>query len=229
MAWVLLCQALAMGALWTGFPLAWDRETARPQPLNPTKVFAAPPEVAVRSAPRAASLAPSPIHAPPPESRAEFPKSTINLSAIQLRFANDVGGRLPDVLRQQHGMLALLDKEDPTIARYLFQPPAWERGDDVVDVSSMLCLWMDPPEGWAVFRSLSRRYGIALNRYRAGALFDIGYRRCLQDAIGRASEIKRPGTPARVLAARLAFAADRPCGIEVLEVSLGNQVVRDPL
>jgi hypothetical protein len=88
---------------------------------------------------------------------------------------------------------------------------------------------MDPPEGWAVFRALARRDGIALDRYRAGALFDIGYRRCLQDAIGRAAEIERQGTPGRVLAARLAFAADQPCGIEVLEVSLGNGLIHDPL
>jgi hypothetical protein len=135
---------------------------------------------------------------------------------------------LPDALLQQHGVLALLDENDPTVAHYLFQPPGWEPRQATVDVSSLLCLWMDPPEGWDVFRTLARRYGIALHRYRAGALFDIGYRHCLEDAIGRAAQTRQPGTPARVLAATLAFSPSQPCGIEVLDVSLDTRPVRDP-
>jgi hypothetical protein len=80
---------------------------------------------------------------------------------------------------------------------------------------------MDPPEAWAVFREIASRYGIDLKHYRAGALFDIGYRRCLQDAIGRAAALQQTGTPSRVLATKLAFATGQPCGIDVLEVSLG--------
>lgn len=222
LAWALLCQALATWALWSDISTArGDRTTGR-RPPTATRVFTPPSEAAVRTAQRAALLAPGMTAAP--ERHGDFPNTVPDLSAIELRFADDVGGKLPDVVQRQNGMLALLDKDDPTIARYLFRPPDWEARKDVVDVSSMLCLWMDPPERWAVFRGLASRYGISLGGYRAGALFDISYRRCLQEAIAREAEIERPGSPARVVTARLAFAADQPCGIRVLEVSLGKNL-----
>ena len=215
-----LFQTLAVWALWAVLSTAGDSGTRAGRPSASTRLFTAPSEASVRSVARAALLAQG-LPAPP-ERHGDFPKSAPSLSAIQLDFDDDVGGRLPEVVRQEHGTLALLDKENPDIAHYLFQPPAWEPRNAVVDVSARLRLWMDPPEKWALFRSLAHSYGIALDQFRAGALFDVSYGRCLQDAIGRAAEIRHPGVRARVLEARLRFAVDRPCGIEVVEVTLAK-------
>lgn len=162
--------------------------------------------------------------------RAVFPEPAVDLSAIKVSFADDVSGQLPEVLRDQHGMLALLDpKGNLTVTQYLFRPPGWEKDDAFVDVSSNLRISMDPPGKWALWREIAARYGIELERYRAFAVFDIAYRRCLMEAIrGRAlSRSLRPGD--HISAVRLAFTADRPCGIEVLEVSLANNSVPEPL
>lgn len=216
---VFLFQAFAVWAMWAVFSIAWSAETAV-RSSAAARVFTPPPAAPARSVPRPALFATGLMAAPKP--RGDFPKSAPSLSAMQLDFEDDVGGRLPEVLRRENGMLALLDKENPDIAHYLFQPPAWEVRDAIVDVSARFCLWMDPPEAWAVFRGLAQSHGIALDQFRAGALFDIGYSRCLQDAIGRAAEIRQPGGRTRVLGARLAFAVDRPCGIEVVEVRLAK-------
>ena len=153
----------------------------------------------------------------PPEGPA-VPDVSVNLRSLQLHFAPDVRNQLPAVIRSQHGMLALLDAEDSGIAHYLIEPPDWVAREDIVDVSGKLRILMDPPESWPIFRQIAQRYGIELRRYRASAVFDIAYRRCLQDAIhSRAVSDAKSG---RVSGARLAFVADRPCGVEVLEVSL---------
>jgi hypothetical protein len=226
--WSLLCQALAAWAWCAALPLGPGVEGGSDgtPPPQATIVFVAPPTAASRPVVRWPAF-PAPRSVPEPESGV-WPEALPNLSGIQLQFADDVEGRLPDVLQRYHGELALLSQDDPAIALYLFDPPAWKVRETAVDVSSKLCLWMDPPERWALFRTLAQRYGVALDRYRAGALFDIGYRRCLQNAVADAAGRQRPGALAEVLGARLAFAVDRPCGVEVKEVSLGNGPVREP-
>jgi hypothetical protein len=130
-----------------------------------------------------------------------------------LSIADDVRGRLPDVVQAQGGMLALLDKEDLTVASYLFQAPEWEPLETARDVSRMLRIEMYPPRMWAVFRNAAERHGIALDRYRAFALFGIGYRSCLQNAI------RRRAKGSQVSAAVLEVAPDSPCGFDVQEVT----------
>jgi hypothetical protein len=174
---------------------------------------------------------PATVHpeALPEPARGAFPEAHLDLSAIQVSFADDAVGQLPAVLRNQHGMLALLDRDDTTVTQYVFRPPAWEMRDAIMDVSANLRIRMDPPEKWALWREIQARYGIVLERYQAFAVFNIGYRVCLIDAIRERALSRglRPG--GRVSAVRLAFTADRPCGIEVLEVSFANQSVPEPL
>jgi hypothetical protein len=157
-----------------------------------------------------------------PDASFAAPPVTYNLSAMGLRFADDVRGQLPDVVQAHGGMLALLDKDDLTIASYLFEAPAWEPRETTRDVSRMLRIEMSPPQRWAVFRDAAAQYGIALDRYQASALFDIGYRRCLQEAI----RLRAKG--AKVTEAVLAVAPDSPCGFQVQEVTLAASPVAHP-
>jgi hypothetical protein len=141
----------------------------------------------------------------------------VDLSAIRLSFPADVGNHLPAVVEAQGGVLALLDKDNRDIARYIFRPPDWQAEETTTDVTGRLRILMDPPQKWPVFREIAARYGLDLDAFRACAIFDMSYRRCLQSAIrGRV-----PATfSGHVSAARLAFRADQPCGVEVLDVSL---------
>jgi len=193
-------------------------------------VFTAAPSHAALAAVPLPSFATGREKSPPEPVPGLFPEQAVNLSAIQVSFADDVSGQLPAVLRDQHGMLALLGREDDsTVTQYVFRPPAWEMRGAVVDVSSNLRILMDPPRKWALWREIAARYGIDLERYRAYAVFSIVYRRCLMEAIRDRALARglRPG--GRVSAVRLAFTADRPCGVEVLEVSLANKSVPEPL
>ena len=142
----------------------------------------------------------------------------VDLSAIGLSFPADVRNQLPTVVRAQSGVLALLDKDNQSIARYIFRPPDWRAEETTTDITGTLRILMDPPLKWPVFREIAARDGLDLDAFRACAIFDMSYRRCLQGAI-------RGRVPAafsgHVSAARLAFRADRPCGVEVLNVWLG--------
>jgi hypothetical protein len=177
---------------------------------------------------------PAPSDAPPPERAASVlpgnldsvplgtPAAatspiTVDLSAIQLSFPADVGNHLPAVVQAQGGVLALLDKDNQSIARYIFRPPDWQAEETTTDVTGTLRILMDPPQKWPVFREIAARYGLELDAFLACAIFDISYRRCLQSVIRGGVPAAFPG---RVSAARLAFRADRPCGVEVLDVSL---------
>jgi hypothetical protein len=156
-----------------------------------------------------------PLPEPPP------PAAPVNLSSIQLSIADDVHGQLPNVVQAQGGYLALLDKDDPSIASYVFEGPAWEPLQTTRDVSRMLRIEMYPPRMWAVFRDAAGR-GIALDNYRAFALFGIGYRSCLQNAIRRSAK------GAAVSAVVLAVAPDSPCGFQVQEVTLAASPALHP-
>jgi hypothetical protein len=182
-----------------------------------TQVFVPAPAAAAPPA-RPAGLLPGKLDSVPLElPAAAVSPVTVDLSAISLSFPADVGNQLPAVVEAQGGVLALLDKDHRDIARYIFRPPDWRAEETTTDVSGKLRILMDPPQKWPAFREIAARYGIDLDAFRACAMFDISYRRCLQSAIrGRV-----PGTfTGHVSAARLAFRADRPCGVEVLDVSL---------
>jgi hypothetical protein len=195
-------------------------EDSRPARHDAAVPIFAPPAPA--SIPPQLTLAPLSLPIPVKHElpSAPVPELAVDLTAMKLSFADDVGDQLPAVVRKNGGELALLDKEDRTIARYILQPPLWEVQEVIRDVSRKLRLAMDPPQRWAVFRNAATRYGVDLNRYRACAMFDAPYRRCLQDAIRAWALSGAPHTEGRVSSASLAFAADRPCGIEVLEVTL---------
>jgi hypothetical protein len=142
-------------------------------------------------------------------------KVTVNLNSIRLSIGLDVGNQLPGVVAAQHGMLALLDKDDLDIARYVIEPPEWKPRATTIDISRSLRFRMDPPGKWPVFREAAARYAIDLNQFIGCAVFDAAFGRCLKAAIG--SRI-RPDAPGPVSSARLAFAAGQACGIEVLDV-----------
>lgn len=144
-------------------------------------------------------------------------KRQVNMNSIEISVAKDTANQLPAVIRQQGGLLALVDKDDQSIARYVFEPPDWTLREAVTDISDKVRFSMAPPEEWAVVRDLQRRYSIEFDRYVVSALFNGGYTACLQEAIRRhADEMHAEGD---VKSARLLFTTSRPCGIEVLHVS----------
>jgi hypothetical protein len=208
---------------WLAPALPNAAEGSGPAPYETAVPIFAPP-------PSSSPMPPPPTPAPSTLSmhvRLELPSTAIpvlavDLNAMRLSFADDVGGQLPEVVRKNGGVLALLDKEDRAIALYILEPPSWEVQAVIRDVSRKLRLDMDPPRKWAVFRTAAERYGVDVDRYQACAIFDAAYRRCLQDAIRSRALSGAPDSAGRVSSARLAFAADRPCGIEVLEVSLAT-------
>jgi hypothetical protein len=207
---------LALFWIWVGMgPPAAEQAPAVPDGAVPIFV---PPAGSGPRHPQQPVVPPSANAASP---RLELPglpdEAAVNLDAVRLIFRDDTGGQLPLVVAKYGGVLALLDPDDPTIACYLFQPPDWEARKGITSVSRKLRLFMDPPRKWEVFRGLAARYRIALDRYRAGAVFDGDYGRCLQRAI-RSRALSDAPQGVGPITARLAFAADRPCGIEVLEV-----------
>jgi len=141
----------------------------------------------------------------------------VDLSAIHLSFLADVRNQLPAVVGAQGGVLALLDKDNRAIARYIFRPPDWRAEETTTDVTGKLRIRMDPPQKWPVFREIAARDGLDLDAFLACAIFDVSYRHCLQSAIRSRIPAAFAG---HVSAASLAFRADRPCGVEVLDVSL---------
>ena len=201
-------------------------EDSRPARYDTAVPIFAPPASAL--IPRTLTLAPPglPMRVEHDLIGAAVQELTMDLTAMKLSFADDVGAQLPEVVRKNGGALALLDKNDPTIARYTLQPPFWEVQEGIRDVSRKLRLAMDPPQKWAVFRNAAERYGLDLDRYQACAMFDAAYSRCLQDAIRTRALSGAPHSAGRISSARLAFVADRACGIEVLEVTLATNAAR---
>jgi len=223
-----LCHAGVAAVLFAVAPTAGGHATAWPY-HTAVAVFAPAPSSASPDSTPLPSPAPAPPESPPEAARDTLPEPEVDLGAIKVSFANDVAGQLPAVLRDQHGMLALLDRDDLTVTQYVFRPPAWEMQDAAMDVSSNFRILMDPPEKWVLWREIAARYGITLERYRAYAVFNILYRHCVINAIREQARARGPRSGGRVSAVRLAFMADRPCGIKVLEVSLANQSVPQPL
>jgi hypothetical protein len=143
----------------------------------------------------------------------------INLTAMGLSFASDVQNELPAVVGFQHGMLALLDRENTSIARYVFLPPDWHAQEITMDVTGKLRLRMEPPERWPVFTRIAQEQGIDLKDYIACAIFDTTYSGCLESAIRKAVKDPSQGRPSSAL---LQFVADRPCGVVALSVTMDS-------
>jgi hypothetical protein len=150
-------------------------------------------------------------------------KVPVDMSSIELSFATDTSNQLPEVIRQQRGVLALVDKSDPTIARYVFEPPQWAFHSGIVDISDKVRFAMYAPERWAAVNELAAEHGLHLDQFEVCALFETNYTSCLRDAISVRATSDRHGAGARVTAARLAFSAVSPCGVDVLEVSFANR------
>jgi hypothetical protein len=193
-----------------------------------TQLFVAPrasrpPEPAPPATPSASAALVAPVDPGRPGDSA----ARVDLGRVEIQFADDVSGQLPAVLSARSGALALLDREDPTIARYLARPPGWEAVSGVTDVSRSLRVLMEPPARWALWRRIAARSGLALDHYQAAAVFDPDYRRCIQQRV-RDYEAAHPGPAgAEVTSVRLAFVSDLPCGLEVLEVRHGAQSRRE--
>lgn len=221
-----LCHAAVLVALYTMAGASGDQTGDVKSAV--VAVFTPAPSRAVRTSTPLLFPVTGPA-APPPQPGHTFPPAAVDLSAIKVSFADDVSSQLPAVLRDQHGMLALLDPDDSSVTQYLFTPPAWEMREVITDISSKLCIRMDPPGKWGLWRAIAARHGIALERYRAYAVFDMAYRHCLLDAIRDRAVAGGLPPEGRVVAVRLAFTAARRCGIEVLEVSLANQSASKPL
>ena len=149
-------------------------------------------------------------------------KVPVDMNSIELSFATDTSNQLPEVIRQQRGVLALVDKSDPTIARYVFDPPHWAFHAGIVDISDKVRFAMYAPERWAAVNALAAEHGLQLDQFEVSALFETGYTSCLRDAISLRATGDRRGAGARVTAARLAFSAVSPCGVNVLEVSFAG-------
>jgi hypothetical protein len=215
----LLAHAMLIAAFL--LPTLSDDRADRPSPVKGAATVFTPPPSSEPPEPER-DLTPSAKRLDQPRIElpdASFPETPVNLSSMQLSIADDVRDQLPDVVQAQGGMLALLDKEDLTSVSYLLQAPAWEPRETTRDISRMLRIEMSPPQRWAVFRDAAQQHGIALDHYRAFALFDIAYRSCLQNAI------RRRAGGAAVSAAVLEVALSSPCGFEVREVTFATSPV----
>jgi len=178
----------------------------RPGRTSPTPPPPAP--LASRRAP-SAPLYPSLPPAPPV-------KVKIDMSAIAISIVDDTANQLPAVVRQQNGTLALLDLDDPSYARYVFEPPDWRLREGIVDVRRRIRFTMTPPSRWPLLQSIAASNGIQMERYQVNALFDGAFSECLEREI-RNHAIASAGS-GRVSAVVLAFNSSRSCGIDVLNV-----------
>lgn len=215
---VMLCISTLPGPLGEA-PASAVREAAVPSFVPLAFPAPAPPERVFLGA--AGRLDPPAIELPDSTTS----NVTVNLNSISLSIAPDLRNQLPGVVEAQHGMLALLDKDDLGVARYLMQPPGWKPRAGMTDISRRLRFKMEPPRKWPIFREVAGRYGIDLDRYVGCAVFDAAFGRCLKAAIrSRLS----PDAAGPVSSVRLAFAADRACGIEVLEVRFASKPDPEP-
>ena len=198
----------------TGLPFR-----TRSEPRNPAIFRPAPGQVV---APRIARLVPVPSPpVPMPEPGFSPEQVHVELRSITLSFAPDTRGEFPQVVQAQHGMLALLDKDDRDLVRYVLEPPDWRARATLRDAAGYFPILMVPAEKWQVFREASRRDGIDLGRYQACALFGSSFMQCIRNAIlAWAADRTRSG---RVASAKLGISAGRPCGVEVLEVSFASK------
>ena len=211
-------------------PLAAAKPLPAPAKPKPSVQAAAKPAQAAQ--PRIQqpdSLRASPqLRLPEPGPAPPSQEVRVDMNSIQLSFADDVTNQLPGVVERNRGMLALIDKEDPAIARYVIEPPDWIVRETLLDVSRKVCFAMYPPQKWRLLQSVARSSGLRLDRYQVCALFESPYNQCLQEAIRSKAAAVSGGGKVRVQSARLAFEGGSHCGVAVLEVSFAPASVREP-
>jgi hypothetical protein len=202
---------------------AWARPHTRPEEARRVQVLYIPARAtapAEPEKPKTKSKSNSPVAAPkrvrdlpplPPVER------RVDMNSIEISVALDTANQLPDVIRDQGGVLALVDRDDQSIARYIFEPPNWTMREAITDVSSKVHFSMSPSEQWALLRDLERRYGIEFDHYVVSALFNSDYSGCLQREIKKRADASH--TEGNVKSALLVFTSSQPCGIDVLHVS----------
>ena len=172
---------------------------------------------AVQSPPQPRSMPPAKAGMPAPDASGAPAKLKVDLDRIQVDFAVDEGNQLQEVVKRRGGELALLEKDDRDYAESLFLPPDWSRISGPKNVSDRYIVLMEPARDWRIFGDLAGRYDIDLDRYQGAALFDMGYRHCVEEAIS-AKASSQPNAGGRVTIAHLRFTLANPCGITALEV-----------
>ena len=212
-------HGLLVAALLVRFPVLPMREnvlSARPSaiPLAPAKAAKQTGRRQLDPAPRA--LDAGPLNEASPETADT--RIDIDMKSIQLDIADDVANQLPGLVSEWGGALALMERNDLSFACYLIRPPEWSVSRTLVDVRGKFQMTMDPAWKWAVLRTAAERNSIALDHYRACALFGIDYKQCLYAAI-RLQAMQRYGKSAIVRQARVAFEGGKPCGVNILEIN----------
>ena len=146
----------------------------------------------------------------------------VDLNAIKLSFENDGSGELPEVVRDHNGIFALVDRRDPGFTRYVMEPPDWNLREAVLDMSGKLRLSMSPADNWAVLRESARRHSLDLKDFDVCAVFDHAYAKCLQQAIRDRASLANDGPKRQVQSVRLAFAAGKQCGVDILGLTMAT-------
>jgi hypothetical protein len=211
--------AIGMGVLTVG-ALDFSPEVLHP-PGPVTHLFIPPPRTVnqVRQPPvlKTQAKAPGPIQDP-----VDLPlaRGRVDMNSIEISVRDDTN-ELPEVVRQQGGVLALVERGDQSIAHYIFEPPDWTMRDQIVDVSGRIRFAMIPPSRWELLRSLAGSHSIEMEKYQVDALFDSGYARCLEREIRKRADLSP--NPGRVRAAVLVFTSSRSCGIDVVNVEFSGR------
>jgi len=172
-----------------------------------------PPRKALISKAAGAQLN-DPVEEPPVPGR-------VDLNAIQISLVEDEANEIPEVIRQQFGEIALVERNDPATAHYVFKPPYWQMSDEIQDVSGMMRIAMIPTSRWALLQSLASSHSISMEKYEVDALFDGRFIACLERQIRKkADETPNAG---RVLAALLIFSSSGSCGINVVNLEFTSR------
>lgn len=118
----------------------------------------------------------------------------------------------------------MLQKGDQDFAEYLFTGPDWRMVRGPVNIRDQYIVLMDPAEDWSIFHELESRDGIPPGKFQGAAVFDIGYRFCVMNAIrAKARSSQKSG---KVISAQLEFTLDDPCGLVAREVQLAPKAER---
>jgi hypothetical protein len=189
-----------------------------PRPrATPEKQPPPPPE---KKSPVVASAAPRPKREDPPPPEPPAVKDRVDMQSIEISVLEDAANELPEVIRRQQGILALVEPGDQSIAHYVFEPPDWKMRDRIADVSGRIRFSMSPPSRWALLRSLAERHSIDMEKYQVDALFDGAYQDCLKSEIRRSAEASP--NAGRVRSAVLVFNSSRSCGIDVVKLEFSD-------
>jgi hypothetical protein len=214
---------IAMAILTVG-ALDLSTEEERVPPRQVTRLFIPAPRKGEQARQHPAKTQPTASKALQPElDPVKLPpmKGRVDMNSIEISVLDDSSDELPEVVRQQGGVLALVEPGDQSMARYTFKPPDWRMSDRFEDVSGRIRFSMTPASRWALLRSLADSHSIAIEKYHVDALFDSGYARCLEQEIRKRADLSP--NPGRVRAALLMFTSSRSCGIDVINLEFSSR------